>query len=63
MKTSEMLDKYPAAMEIFTEYGMLCMDCVCSEEETVEESCRVHLMDVDSVIDTINEKIAEEKSR
>jgi len=59
MKTSDVLDRYPVAMEIFTEHGMLCMDCVCSEEETVAESCQVHCMDADAVIDLINRKIRE----
>ena len=59
MKTSDMLDRYPVAMEVFSEYGMLCMDCVCSEEETVEESCQVHCMDAGEVISFINRKILE----
>ena len=59
MKTSDVLDKYPVAMEVFEEHGMLCMDCVCSEEETVAESCLVHCMDADAVIGLINKKIRE----
>ena len=60
MKTSDVMDKFPVAREVFSEYGMLCMDCSFSDEETVEESCRVHAMDPEAVIAFLNEKIAEE---
>ena len=61
MLTSDVMDKYPVAARIFSEYGMLCMDCALSDEETIEESCRVHAMDPDAVIGFLNAKIGEEE--
>ncbi|MDD6155392.1 MAG: DUF1858 domain-containing protein [Eubacteriales bacterium] len=61
MITLDVLDKYPVVYEIFLKYGMLCMDCMASAEETIGESCRVHCMDVDAVLDLINRSIADSK--
>lgn len=63
MLTSDVLDRYPEVYEIFLKYGMLCMDCICADEETLEESCRVHCMDVDAVVDLINRSVVGSKEK
>ena len=46
-----MNEKYP---EILLEAGMHCLGCPASQEETIEEACQVHGIDVDELIEKIN---------
>ena len=50
----EILEKAPEKAEILLEIGMHCLGCPASQEETIEEACQVHGIDVDELIEKIN---------
>ena len=50
----EVVTKYPEAIEILLSIGMHCLGCAAASEETVEEACMVHGIDVDMLLEEIN---------
>jgi len=44
-----------ALVELFSEIGMHCLGCHLSEDETVEEACTVHGVDVEPFLARVNE--------
>lgn len=57
MIIGEVLDKYPAAAEIFMSIGMHCLHCPSARGETIEQACLVHGEDADALIAKIKEVI------
>ena len=47
--------------EVLMGFGMHCFYCPMSQQETLEEACEVHEIDVDLLVKKLNEKIAEKK--
>ena len=45
--------------EVLMGFGMHCFYCPMSQQETLEEACEVHEIDVDLLVKKLNEKIAE----
>lgn len=43
---------------ILMKAGMHCVGCPSSAAETLEEACRVHGMDADTVMNAVNEYLA-----
>ncbi len=54
MKIGELLEKYPEKAEILLNAGMHCLGCPASREETLEEACDVHGIDVEELIKELN---------
>ena len=50
----ELLEKAPEKADILLEVGMHCLGCPASQEETLEEACMVHGIDVDELIEKLN---------
>ncbi len=48
----------PGNAAILMAKGMHCPGCPASQGETLEEACQVHDMDVDELLSTINEYLA-----
>ena len=53
-KISELLQIAPEKAEILLQAGMHCLGCPASQEETIEEACEVHGIDVDELLEKIN---------
>lgn len=53
-KIGELLEIAPEKAEILLNAGMHCLGCPASQEETIEEACMVHGIDVDELIDRLN---------
>ena len=53
-KIGELLEIAPEKASILLEAGMHCLGCPASQEETIEEACQVHGIDVDELIEKIN---------
>ena len=53
-KIGELLEVAPEKAEILIEAGMHCLGCPASQEETIEEACQVHGIDVDDLLEKIN---------
>lgn len=50
----EIIDKAPEKVNILLDAGMHCIGCAISEDETLEEACMVHGIDVDDLIEELN---------
>lgn len=53
-KIGELLEQAPEKAELLLEAGMHCLGCPASQEETLEEACMVHGIDVDELIEKLN---------
>lgn len=54
MKIGELLDKNPEKAEILLNAGMHCLGCPASREETLEEACQVHAIEVEELLKELN---------
>lgn len=53
-KIGDLLKETPEKADILLEAGMHCLGCPASQEETIEEACIVHGIDVDEIIKKLN---------
>lgn len=53
----DILDIAPETAPVFLSIGMHCLGCPSSRNETVEQACMVHGVDVDSFLKKINELV------
>jgi len=53
-KIGEILEKAPEKAEILLQAGMHCLGCPASQEETLEEACAVHGIDVEALVEELN---------
>ncbi|MBP3464360.1 MAG: DUF1858 domain-containing protein [Clostridia bacterium] len=53
-KIGDLLEKNPDKADILLEAGMHCLGCMAAQEETLEEACEVHGIDVDELIEKLN---------
>ncbi len=54
MKINEILDIAPEKADLLLEAGMHCLGCMAAAEETLEEACMVHGIDVDELVEELN---------
>lgn len=54
MKINEILEIAPEKADLLLEAGMHCLGCMAAAEETLEEACMVHGIDVDELVDVLN---------
>lgn len=45
--------------EVFMGFGMHCLYCPMSQQESLEEACGVHDIDVELLVKKLNEKLKE----
>ena len=50
----EILEKMPEKADILLEMGMHCLGCPAAQNETIEEACSVHGVDVEEIIEKLN---------
>lgn len=53
-KIGEIIENAPEKAEILLQAGMHCLGCPASQEETLEEACMVHGIDVDELVEKLN---------
>ena len=53
-KIGELLDTNPEKAELLLSVGMHCLGCPASREETLEEACMVHGIDVEELLKELN---------
>lgn len=56
-KIGELLEIAPEKAEILLSAGMHCLGCPASQEETIEEACMVHGIDVEDIISKLNSNV------
>lgn len=57
MNIADIVEKYPATMDVFFEVGLGCVGCVASQFETLEEGLKAHGLEVDEILKKLNEAI------
>ena len=66
MIVREIITLVPAAADIMLAYGLHCFSCSVGGVETLEEGCRMHSMDddtIDALVEDINDVIGQTPSR
>ena len=66
MTVREVISLVPAAADIMLEYGLHCFSCAVGGVETLEQGCRMHGMDddtVDALVEDINDAIGQAPKR
>ncbi len=56
MKIGELLETNPDKAEILLNAGMHCLGCPASREETLEEACMVHGINVEDLVEELNKE-------
>ncbi len=51
----DVLDAEKETAQFFLQMGMHCLGCPSARGESIEQACRVHGVDADNLVDTINE--------
>lgn len=54
----DILDADRGTAKYFLEMGMHCLGCPSARGESIEQACRVHGVDVNSLVDEINDYLA-----
>ena len=53
-KIGDLLDLYPQKAELLLEAGMHCVGCPSAKEETIEEACMAHDINVKELLENLN---------
>ena len=53
-KIGDLLGNAPEKADILLEAGMHCLGCPAAREETLEEACDVHGINVDDLVEKLN---------
>ena len=61
MTIGEVLKQNEALADVFMGFGMHCLYCPMSQQETLAEACEVHDINVELLVKKLNEKIEEIK--
>ncbi|PJE69449.1 MAG: disulfide oxidoreductase [Candidatus Staskawiczbacteria bacterium CG10_big_fil_rev_8_21_14_0_10_38_10] len=54
MTIGEVIKKYPKVLSIFNDYGLHCLGCVVSLEETIEDAAKFHKIDLKKFLKDLN---------
>ena len=50
----DIIENAPEKVNILLDAGMHCIGCMISEDESLEEACMVHGIDVDDLVEEFN---------
>ena len=54
MTIGKLLEENPDKADILLEAGMHCLGCLVAQDETIEQACEVHGIDVDELVKELN---------
>ena len=57
MSIIEVVQLYPATIEIFRKYGMGCFGCAAARFENIEQGAAAHGIDIDALIADLNKAV------
>ena len=55
----QVLDTVERCVQFFLEMGMHCLGCPASRGESLEQACLVHGIEVEELVDSLNQHMAE----
>ncbi|MDR3311255.1 MAG: DUF1858 domain-containing protein [Oscillospiraceae bacterium] len=58
---ADILEEAPETAPLFISIGMHCLGCAASSDETVEEACAVHDVDVSEFVEALNARVGVSK--
>lgn len=59
MTIREVIGQYPDLSSVLMGLGLHCVGCPLAQGETVEEAAKVHNMDLENLLQTLNKAIKE----
>jgi len=59
MTFNQVISKYPETSSLFFEHGMACIGCPMAMQETIEQGCKAHGINVKKFLEELNKKIKE----
>ncbi|HBS60176.1 MAG TPA: disulfide oxidoreductase [Firmicutes bacterium] len=57
MSIIEVVQLYPATIEIFRKYGMGCFGCAAARFENIEQGAAAHGIDIDALVADLNKAV------
>lgn len=57
MGIMDIVQQYPETLEVFAQYGMGCIGCAAARFENLEAGAKVHGIDIDAMVESMNEII------
>ena len=54
MKIGDFVETYPDKVDVLLDAGMHCIGCLAAQDETIEEACEVHGIDVEDLLKELN---------
>lgn len=61
MTIAKVLEMDKSLADIFMGFGMFCIFCHLSEEETIAQACEAHDVDMDLLLQKLNEELESKK--
>ena len=61
MSIIDIVQQYPETLEVFGQFGMGCIGCAAARFENLEAGAKVHGIDVEEMVKTLND-VAEKSS-
>jgi hybrid cluster-associated redox disulfide protein len=58
MKIEEILRRFPQTIPVFRRFGIDCVQCQLSEYENLEHGAKVHGIDLQALLASLNEAVA-----
>ena len=62
MKIEEVLRKHPQTIAVFQRFGIDCANCQLSEYEDLEHGAKVHKIDLETLLKSLNESLLTQQS-
>ena len=57
MKIEDVLRKFPQTVSVFDRFGIDCAGCQLSEFENLEHGAKVHGIDLEALLSSLNESL------
>lgn len=58
MTIGEVVEKYPASVEVFMQYGMGCLGCPATRFETIEQGAGAHGINLEDLVNDLNKAVS-----
>lgn len=59
MSIGEVVQNHPETIAVFLQHGLGCVGCAAARFENVEQGARAHGIELDSLIQALNEVVAQ----
>jgi len=59
MSIIDVIQNYPESLEVFVKFGLGCVGCAAARFENLEAGAKVHGIDPDELVASINEAVGE----